>query len=112
MNEAILLALLILALAGWSACLVLFARSLLPMANAFKVLHVVDKTFDDRINAVLDRARANTKKPVIPGDKPQAQAPTPFINPLADMFPGAGPLISPAMGLEDQPDSDLEMVQA
>jgi hypothetical protein len=111
MTEAILLGLLILALAAWSACIILFARSILPLANAFRVMHEVDKRFDERINAVLDRARANTKKPVIPEGKPSAQAQAQQIQDnLTGMFGGA-PLIAPEI-FGEQPEADLEVVDA
>jgi hypothetical protein len=109
LTEAILIGFLILALAGWSAFVVLVCRSILPMINGFKVAHEIDKRFDDRVEALLDRARANTakKQPVIPNDKPQATQ----VNPLVELF-GPGPLISPSMGLEEQPDSSLEIMDA
>lgn len=114
MIEPILLGLVILALAGWSATVILFARSTLPLANAFKVLHTVDDLFDKRINAVLDGARASKAKPVVPdgkvkefkGDEDPRAA---WKGEVQQMF-GPQPLIAPDFG--EQPDSDLEVVQA
>lgn len=109
MIEAILAGLLVLALLGWSACLVLFARATLPMANAFRVLLEVDHKFDQRINATLDRYRANTKKVEIPAGKPQMPAGLPA-NPMV-FAPNAPPLI-PNFMHEEQPDSGLDEARA
>lgn len=109
MTEAVLLGLLLLALAGWSAFVVLICRALLPMVNAFKVSHQIDAHFDKRINDVLDRARANTKKPVVPDGKPSSQA-AQIQEELRNVF---GPPLIPTAILDEQPDADgIEVVQA
>lgn len=108
MTEPILLGLLLLALAGWSLFIVLYARALLSIANAFKVMHQIDAHFDKRINDVLDRARANTAKtkPTVPDGRASAQETrTQINNELSSVF-GA-----PLIPIDEQPDP-LEVVDA
>ncbi|MGD0968670.1 MAG: hypothetical protein ABR949_10315 [Candidatus Aquilonibacter sp.] len=92
-----IVAFLCLALAA--AVIVFVAMQILPITNAFGVMHKLDDLFDKRINAVLDRYREQKKKeqPQIPDGKPQAQAGTPFTT---------APLIHAGMSaMEDQPDA-------
>jgi hypothetical protein len=106
--EWILGAIAVAALVGWTATNALLSRGLLPMANAFRVLIEVDHKIDQRINAVLDRARANTKRPEVPSGKPEAPKPPPF-NPA--VFSSAGPPLIPNYMESEQPDS-LESADA
>lgn len=107
MNQANVFAFIaVLALAGWTAVLVLFSRSLLPMANALSVLHKVDKLIDDRIAAVVERIRARQQRgaPKAGPQTGQTQQNT-GDDELARIFGG-----SPIEPLGEQPDSSLEVV--
>jgi hypothetical protein len=86
-----------------------YARALLPLANALKVIHAVDALVDDRIARTFERVRARRER--TPGAQPSSVPPgvPERANPLAEVF-GPGPLFLP-----DQPDADderLEVVQA
>lgn len=96
-------AIAIAALLGWTAVLILLSRSLLPMANAMRVWGELDHKFDQRVQGVLDRARANTVKPTIPTGRPEMQKqPIGMTAPMV-FGPNTPPLIS--FMDEEQPDA-------
>src|ERR1700691_5348845 len=81
MTEAQLWALIaVLALAGWGASLVLFARSTLPMANALSVTNKVDALVDDRIAKTLERIETRRSR----GQRPAQPAAPPEVPPFAE----------------------------
>lgn len=47
----------LLALAGWAATLVFVGKALLPQTKALQVLFAIDKHVDDRIAALIERAK-------------------------------------------------------
>ena len=97
----------LVALAGWTAVLVLLSRSLLPMANALGVLHKVDSVVDDRIQRVVERieGRRNRGVPVVPPPQPKPQS-NQAASQLAEIFGG-----SPIEGIGEQPESDGERLE-
>lgn len=94
-------------LCGWTACLVLVARSLLPMANSIGTLNKVDALIDDRImrtvQRIQERMRPKVEVPPIPSSQqPQNAAEAA----LKDLFGGA-----PLEPMDEQPDAEgLEVV--
>lgn len=108
--DVLLGALVIAALLGWAVSNALYARATLPMMNAFRVLLEVDYKFDQRVNAILDRAKANIKRPEIPTGRPEAAKAPPY-NPALFATAGTPPLI-PSFMDEDQPEAGLEHADA
>lgn len=98
----------LLAMAGWSAVLVLLSRSLLPMANALGALNRVDTLFDERVMKVLTRVRdRQERRPTPPKPSDNYTAGVDPAAPMRDIF-GGGLGIEP---IGDQPDSDdLEII--
>lgn len=100
-----LLAVALLALAGWTAVLVLFSRSLLPMANALAVLQKVDSVIDDRIMRVVTRIQDRQNKGK-PAPRPQSNPNEAAVEAVANLFGGA-----PLEPFGEQPDPEgLEVI--
>jgi hypothetical protein len=99
----------ILALGGWAATLVAFARSSLPMANALSVANKVDTLVDERIARTFERIKARRERTAATAPSVTPQGGERRADPMAEVF-GTGPLFVP-----DQPDAEdegLEVVQA
>ena len=87
------------AIVGCGILLYLMARSVLPMLNALAVAEKVDERMDNRIRAILERAKTmdERKRPqVVPGQQ-SAQR----VNPLEEIFGGA-----PLEPIGEMPDSE------
>lgn len=96
----------LVALAGWTAVLVLLSRSLLPMANSLATLNKVDAAIDDRIARVLGRLRERVAPKPETAPPPAAAAQmSPGEAAIRDLF-GSGGGLEP---LEDQPEAEAEM---
>lgn len=78
------------AILGCGFLLYMMARTILPNANAMKVLHEIDARFDERVRSILHKATDLKKKeapqPIAGVAPPQGQMPT---NPLEQLFPGS-----------------------
>lgn len=108
--EIILGGFLIAALIGWTITLVFLSRAWLPLANAMRVWNELDHKFDQRVQGVLDRAKANQPRVNIPTGKPEPPKQQPY-NPAFMAGATAAPLI-PSFMAEEQPDSSLESADA
>ncbi len=76
------------------------------MMNALQVAERVDQRIDDRIAKMLDRIRDRQearKPPPVAGTQGQQ------VNPLEQLFPGAGPMLEPIM---EMPDAGVDMVES
>jgi len=112
MSEAVWFALIaVLALGGWGATLVAMTKAALSSANQHKVLQQILDREDAKVTSLLalrERMRNHGKDDTVPANPAREQRER--TDPLASLMRGV-PVAGSASLIDEQPDSNLEVVE-
>jgi hypothetical protein len=102
----------VLALAGWGATLVAMTKASVSSANAMKVLQQIGDREDTKVGSMVDRLERmrNRGKDDTAPPNPARETQRERENPMAALFRGV-PVAGSAGLIDEQPDSNLEVVE-